>query len=558
MHEATYISETPLEHRKDYGQYFTPPLVARIMANWIVKSTPKTILDPAFGLGIFYDVIKKIVSDKEIKFTGYEIDNRILKYNGYGSKDSLTIINSDYLEADVGLFDGIICNPPYMRFQKFLNRHNVLPNIEKKIRKKLNGYSNISSVFLVKSLNELNHYGRLAYIMPFEFFNTGYGKEIKRSLLEKHLLKHIIIFENEKDVFADATTTVCILLCSNDGIDEKIKISFIKSKEEINGLKDIDDLNYVDITSKELPYNKKWSPIILSMFTVQKIPNGFVKISLYGSFKRGIATGANDFFGLTKSDIQKYNISYANICKCITKSPQIKKPVFTEKDFNNLYENNKPVFCLDVKNHNEQSVIDYIKLGEEKGVNTRYLTRMRNPWYKIEYRKPAPILFGVFNRKRFKVIRNYSSAINFTCFHSFYPNIFGEKEIDKLFVYLLSNIGQSILKLNKRSYGENLDKLEPGDLNECLCPNQGQFALIQQKEVEEIIEMAKENQDLAIEISNKLINRKILGFEIEGSYFKVTERRLKQSLPKLFVVREKKASYVTRKPHRSKHCRKSR
>lgn len=509
MHESIYITKTPLEHRKDYGQYFTPPIVARIMADWVIKNNPKTILDPAFGLGIFYDEMKKIIAPNNlVKFTGYEIDGRILTYNNYDGNGDLTIVNSDYLEADAGSFDGIICNPPYMRFQKFLNRHNVLPIIEKKIGKKLIGYSNISSVFLVKSLSELNYNGRLAYIMPLEFFNTGYGKEIKRSLLEKHLLKRIIIFENEKDIFTDATTTVCILLCSNDGKDEKIKISLIKSAEEINGLMSVDNLYCVEISSKELPHNKKWSTIILSLFTTQKIPNGFIEISLYGSFKRGIATGANDFFALTKSDIKKYNISSNNICKCITKSPQIKKVIFTEEDFNNLYENNKPVYCLDVQNHKEPSIIDYIRVGEGRGVHTRYLTRMRNPWYKIEHRTPAPILFGVFNRGRFKVIRNYSSAINFTCFHSFYPNIlFGEREIDKLFVYLLSDIGQSILKLNKRAYGESLDKLEPGDLNECFCPNQDQFALIQQNEVEKIIEIAKENQDLAIEMSNKLIER---------------------------------------------------
>ncbi|MFM7788281.1 MAG: hypothetical protein ACKO90_09025, partial [Microcystis panniformis] len=51
--------------------------------------------------------------------------------------------------------------------------------------------------------------------------------------------------------------------------------------------------------------------------------------------------------------------------------------------------------------------------------------------------------------------------INFTCFHSFYPNQFGQQFINKLFVYLLSDIGQEIIKINKRSYGDELDKFEP-------------------------------------------------------------------------------------------------
>ncbi len=67
----------------------------------------------------------------------------------------------------------------------------------------------------------------------------------------------------------------------------------------------------------------------------------------------------------------------------------------------------------------------YIKEGEKLGYHGRYLTKTRNTWYKIEKRKPAPILFGVFSRGRLKVIRNFTTAINFTCFHSFYPNKFG-------------------------------------------------------------------------------------------------------------------------------------
>jgi adenine-specific DNA-methyltransferase len=197
MRESNYISETPISYRKDYGQFFTPSSVAQMMATYVMKDDPKTILDPAFGLGIFYEVIININPRKKIQLTGYEIDERILNYFHCNATD-LTIIKGDFLESEMAYFDAVICNPPYMRFQKFLKRHDVLPQIEKQIGKKLAGYSNIASVFLVKALKELKPNGRLAFIMPFEFFNTGYGKEIKKSLLEKHLLKQIVIFSNEK------------------------------------------------------------------------------------------------------------------------------------------------------------------------------------------------------------------------------------------------------------------------------------------------------------------------------------------------------------------------
>lgn len=509
MLESKYTDETTLNHRKDYGQFFTPIPVARLMARWVMKDNPETILDPAFGLGIFYDELTKIDSINKVHFVGYEIDKKIFRFINHANHN-LEVINSDYLEAEAGKFDGIICNPPYMRFQKFLKRHDILPKIEEKIGKKLAGYSNISSVFLVKSLTELKTNGNLAFIMPFEFFNTGYGKEIKKSLLDNNLLKQIIIFHNEKEIFPDALTTVCLLLCKNDGKDGSIKISQVKSNEEINIISDISSFYQREIKPLDLPYNKKWTPIILSLFSEQESPHGFCKLSLYGKVTRGIATGANDFFALKKTTLENLNLGCDNVCKCITKSSQIRKAIFTDYQFDDLYNANKPVYCLDVKDHNNAEIRKYIYEGEKFGYHVRYLTKKRHIWYKIENRKPAPILFGVFNRGRLKVIRNYTTAINFTCFHSFYPNMTGQHLLNKLFVYLLSDIGQNIIKNNKRSYGNELDKFEPSDLNDSLCPSVSQFEKIKFEDAEKVIELAKVDNEAAIQLSNNLIES-ILG-----------------------------------------------
>ncbi len=200
---------------------------------------------------------------------------------------------------------------------------------------------------------------------------------------------------------------------------------------------------------------------------------------------------------------------HVNCCKCITKNAHIRKSVFADADFDRLYQADRPVFCLDVKDHCHPETQNYIREGEKQGFHTRYLTKMRNPRYRIEQRKPALILFGMFNRARLKVIRNFTTAISFTCFHCFYPNLSGKQMTNRLFVYFLSDFGQKTLKNSRRRYGDDLDKFEPNDLNESLCPGPDQLERMDEKDARKVIDMGMEDEEKAIERSN-LLTEKVL------------------------------------------------
>ncbi len=509
MHELDYVNETSVSRRKKFGQYFTPEIIADLMVSWVIQDNPSSLLDPAFGLGVFYDALlcNKKINGRLVNYSAYEIDSHILDYlNSHGASSPAVEI-SDYLQTEKNKYDAIVCNPPYMRFQNFLNRHDVLLYIEKNLGIKLNGYSNIASVFLVKSLRELNEGGRLAYIMPFEFFNTGYGENIKKELLKNGLLKQIVFFCNEKDIFSDAVTTVCILLCKNDAVSGPIKISRVDSLEQLNSIDHLDEFFQHELPSGSLPFNKKWSPLIASRYWNFKIPERMSRIAEYGKFVRGIATGANEYFALNKDKVEALKIGLNNTKKCITKSSQIKKLVFTEDDYVVLASNGAAVFCFNAMDRNDKNVANYLQYGVSKGFDGRYLTKHRTPWYKLESRSPAPVLAGVFNRGGLKVVRNFTDAINFTCFHSFYPNIFGADHINRLFVYLMSDTGQNILMTNKRQYGDGLDKFEPGDLNECYCPSVKQFDKVSDFDALKVIELAENNESEAIAEANILVER---------------------------------------------------
>ncbi len=127
--------------------------------------------------------------------------------------------------------------------------------------------------------------------------------------------------------------------------------------------------------------------------------------------------------------------------------------------------------------------LQYIRFGESKHFHKRFLTSKRSPWYKAEARSPSPIWVGVFSRGGYKVVRNRADVLNLTCFHGFQPNLFGNLYTDRLFLYLLSDIGREIVSLSIREYGDKLDKFEPNDLNGALAPDLSWFDAIDEADV---------------------------------------------------------------------------
>lgn len=478
---GAYSTFVGREHRKKFGQFFTPQSVATFMCRWVISGGARQIYDPAFGLGAFFTAAKNI--GYQGYFSGTEIDPIVLQHvcETGTSQTKLSLSNADYLSLWGDKHEAILCNPPYMRFQNFRDRANIFDSFERRIGLRLSGYTNSASTFLLKSIAELELGGRLAYIMPLEFLNAGYGTLVKSQLLRGGKLKALIQLEAEKEVFPDSITSVGIILVSNDGCESPVRFYSIAD------LGDLPDLLATkpkrSVPPDDLCPSEKWLKYFENSAT--SINQGsLISVKEYGNFSRGIATGANEFFVMSSSRARRYRLPDTAFSPCISKSHQITQTIFGDEDLKNLEAIDAEILLLDVIGKETNSISEYIRVGESNGYHLRYLTRMRRPWYKIERRTPAPLLFGVFSREKFKVIRNYSSAVNLTCFHGFHPNIFGSAYVDKLFLYFQSKVAQKILSMSMRRYGDGLVKFEPNDLNYALAPSFSWFDDVAQESVD--------------------------------------------------------------------------
>jgi adenine-specific DNA-methyltransferase len=502
--ENDYSKSISLEHRKKFAQFFTPFPIADAMAQWILgNENLKTVLEPAFGLGVFSRAI--LSQSKEIKIKGFEVDEKIFENakQYFDDLENVNLLLQDYMYNDwKNKYDGIICNPPYFKFHDYDNK-NILKEIETNLKCKLNGFTNLYTLFLLKSIHQLNKNGRCAYIIPSEFLNSDYGKLVKSYLIKSKTLRHIIVINFEENVFDDALTTASIILCANDNLTEKVQFSNIQSLQDLSKINEV-ITKYPNFSETEQTYNFselnpeiKWKTYYQKQNSI-KFKN-LVPFSTYAKVVRGIATGSNEYFTFNVSKAKEFNIDEQYLLPCICSAKDAKTSFFTMQDFEELKKSDKSIFLFNALNPNNKNINSYIQKGEVEEINKRFLTASRTPWYSLENRKPAPIWVSVFNRSGLRFIRNEANISNLTSYHCIYPkqtSLFSDIHIDLLFAYLLTETAKQIFDDNSRQYGNGLQKFEPNDLNKGMMLDLG---LLDKQPVDKILKLYMEYKNLILE-----------------------------------------------------------
>lgn len=479
--EIAYTNQVGKDHIKKLGQYFTAPSIADFCVKWVLRGA-KSLLDPAVGNSVFLTAAKK--HNPDCKLTGYEIDPVILDY--FGNPADADLRNADFLLCDWDdTYDAIVCNPPYNRFQAIPNREEILSVIHQKTGRLLSSYTNLYILFLIKCIHQLSPTGRLAFVIPTEFFNSKYGTPIKKLLLENTLLREVIHFSNNDEVFFNATTTCCLLLLDREPKDTVhfYRLDSIRQLKNPEGsafpLLPADSAHAgfapgttsfpsegiapVSIRYDALDPEEKWRCYLNNEQNITY--TNTVPVSTFCNITRGIATGANDFFCLTQDDIDRYHIPAECIRPCICRSKDVSSVFFTEEDFIRLRKKGKPVYLLDGKASDAKALEEYLAIGTASHIPKRNLPSHRNPWFSMEHRDAAPIWVASACRNGMKFVRNLAQICSLTTFHSIYVKEKYKSLTDIIFCYFLTSVGQELLRKNRKELGNHLDKFQPGDLS---------------------------------------------------------------------------------------------
>jgi len=515
----------PQESRRKLGQFRTPPEIAELMADWLITDGSDSVLDPGMGAGALsaaaYRQKQQKHSDAPLSdIYGADLNDLALVM----AATSLTLLNhggphnlqvGDFLEMSAEddidePVDAVISNPPYTRHHELSEEYkqHVNERAESDLGGSVSALSPMYAYFYYHASEFLAPGGRVSFITPSEFLETSYGESLKQYLAEEFDIKALVLFDrDESSKFDEAMTTSLVSFLENPTNSESSEITrFVR----VDGDPDTDtlvdaiegdvegetDWGFVNaVRQDDLEPDDKWTGLFdpVDIDTSELTP-----LSELATVNRGIATGMNDFFCLTQSEVDEWDIDKQYLSKIIRNSRSVPGYDYTDEDWEAEREEDGEVWVLyhltnldpDVvsqalpdesggnatlatySDENEDiasdvsGVIEYLQHGmKEVEAHTGYLTRNRSPWFVVDRRDPPPILVTYMSRGGSRFIKNETDARNLSNLHGIYLDVeISETELKALLAYLNSEFASEVVRRSGRTYSSGMDKIEPNEM----------------------------------------------------------------------------------------------
>jgi adenine-specific DNA-methyltransferase len=473
-HQNLPASGPPREALREKGQFWTPGWVAEAMVKYVLRAETDHVFDPAAGAGAFLLAAKQVgaLAGRSIRLLGTEVDPNALQQAreaGLSEEDLRDIEIRDFvLNGPERKFSAIVANPPYIRHHRINEvTKAALKLLAKKIvGKTLDGRTGYHVFFFIKALERLAPRGRLAFIMPADTCEGIFAETLWKWVMDTFRLEAVVTFSHEATPFPNVDTNALIFMIS--AAPPVGKFAWCKCKQmSPHTLK-----TWVD---RGFPEQEDAFISSIHRDLLEGYESGLSRprqdrhvgpvLGDFAKTVRGIATGGNEFFFLTRERVDALGIPLQYTVRAIGRTRDIEGDEITPEALKKLEDAGRPTYLLSLDGRPGDefppAIRTYLKEGLKLEMNKRALIKQRRAWYKMECREVPPFLFAYLGRRSARFIRNRANVVPLTGFLCVYPKTQGRDAIEK--VWRLLSHPDTLANLHRvaKSYGSGAIKVEP-------------------------------------------------------------------------------------------------
>lgn len=462
------------------------------MVAYVLQDRPNRLLDPAVGEGVFFRAAKHYAARHgfELTLIGQDIDPEVVaqaRRSGLSENDLRQVEIRDFvLDPPAGTYPAIVANPPYIR------HHRLDPSRKTRLREfarlvtgeYLDGRAGLHVYFLLQALQRLSPGGRLAYLVSADVCEGVFAESLWRWICSRYRLDVVATFAPEASPFPDVDANP-VVFCLRRASPSKT-FAWVKCLQPhaesvlniVSGLRDESSsapaLHFKTATLELHPRRLDEALATGLSRPPSATDAGGATLGDFAVVKRGIATGDNDFFFLTKRQARELGLPDAFFVPAIGRVRDVAGDVITPADLERLEACGRPTQLLSLDDtplmELPATVQAYLCEGERRGIPHKALVRTRKPWYRMEKRADPPILFAYLGRRRARFIRNCAGVVPLTCLLCVYPRRTDAAFVERLWRVLAHP--ETIARLGQvgKSYGGGAIKVEPRALEKLPLP----------------------------------------------------------------------------------------
>lgn len=469
------------KEKRLHDVHLTPPELAREVAEYAVSQLESRghkidFGDPAVGTGVFFAALLQVAGANHIaSAVGVDINpDQADAARWRWTEKGMKVINDDYLHMQrTGDRSLILANPPYLRHQDIpLGYKNKLRKAASRITNiPISARSGLYVYFLIFSHEWMRSDAIAAWLIPSEFMRSSYGEAVRRYLGNDVELIRVHVYSHSTPLFENTEVAPAVVVFRKRNADPQHLVRFTSGGSLEKS--DVENLVSVELLRSSAIWNVPF-PIKSEGPTKHRIGDIF-------KIRRGIATGANDFFVMTRQRAKELGIPKIALKPLLPKARSLVTNVI-ESDSDG-YPVLVPQLCVLDSSMPRETVMDryprlwdYLKSGEKTGITKRRLLRDRDIWYKQENRE-APMFLctymgrGTKGRPPLRFVFNKSRAIATNTYILMYPKpplakaIAENPALADLMFEILQKAAESEMHQHTRVYAGGLHKIEPKELS---------------------------------------------------------------------------------------------